>query len=111
MDPSPLRSAANLSGTGVYNHSAPSGPDFPALQYGKCGLSAEYINVYPFRGMPDISIHESIYVNTEGNEDDPDSSFEDCTFENTRKVCSLAEVPPKFGQLFATLHYILYSAL
>ena len=93
-------------------YSAPGGPNFPALQYERCGLSAEYINVYPFRGMPDISVSKSIYVETEkkdGNDsdDDPDFSFEDCIFENTKKMSSLAEVPPKFGQLFATLHCYL----
>ena len=36
-------------------------------------------------GMPDISIYKSIYVDTEGNEDDPDSSLVDYIFENTKK--------------------------
>ena len=88
---------------------------FPSLQYQRTNLGPEHIDVYSFRAVPDICIQKSIYVSaaepvsaaqpTKG--DEHDDSLEDSIFENTRQVGIRAVVPPKFKQLFASLHCFL----
>ena len=87
-------------------YTAPRGLAFDSLQYNRCGLGPEFTRAYPFRGVPDICVQKSIYVNVDTS-DDHNDSFEDSLFENVRQTSSRAIVPSKFGQLFASLHCFL----
>ena len=47
------------------DYTAPEGTSFPAHQHIKCGLPADYVNTYPFKGTPDICVEKGFAV-TEG---------------------------------------------
>ena len=94
-------------------YTASGGHSFASMQYECSNLGPEHIGVYPFRGVPYICIQKSIYVSAqpteEGNEHD--DSLESSIFENTRQTSVHAVVPPKFGQLFASLHCFLVQSV
>lgn len=101
-------------GSGV-NYTAKDGPSFGLKQSIKSGVPNEsyLLSFYPFQGVSDISIKNSpIIMARPINEEDDQTSGEECSIENGRQADPLmTSVPPKIGELLASMHISLVQKI